>query len=194
MSEKRQAQKNSKMSFFRNAFEGLLSRRPTIEGARSSIGALRNLFDPRNIPFFFDLSEQATFKPKREIDLSKITTDEQARTAIDSIIGIDDEARREADAIDFYRNRGGFSRRLEILTSGLVPAETAPLQGLPFTIDGDARLATKDFTFDPLFVLDQGIAEQLEDPAIFQQYLRQTSPQEFLPYLIERDANIVGKD
>jgi hypothetical protein len=190
------------MSFFRRAFEKATDVGGTAVGQISSLrldptrlrGAgrgLRNLVT--NIPYIFNLTDRDPFAPEG-LDLSEIRTDAQARDAIDSIIGIDDVARKKAEAISYYRDQGGFTRRIELLLPpGAAPVEPS-LQGLPFSLDSDARLAVGDFQFDPTFVLDQQLAKQLEDPAVFMQYMRMTEPQTLVANLVERDLNKMGQD
>ncbi len=193
------------MSFFRKAFEKatdiggeaveqVASLRFQPARARGYGRGLRNLIT--NLPYIFNLTDRDPFAPGRPgADLSQIRTDAQARDAIDSIIGLDDAARKTAEAITYYRDQGGFERSIKLLIPpGFAPAEQNLLQGLPFTADGDARLAVGDFQFDPLFVLDQGLAEQLEDPAVFMQYMRLAEPQALLADMVERDLNKMGQD
>lgn len=201
------------MSFFKKAVGGIKERfswdwetiRPWVFGPAAggtkeetlgTLRGIRNVLDPRSWKFIANLRDRSPYAPPDpwKQDLTKIRTPEQAREALDDLLGVDASARREAEAIYRMREGGKLARFVTVLQEH---GFTGEYGGLPFTGDGDARLATGNFPQDPAIIIDQKLFNKLQgDERLATEYLRLSDPLSLMPALtaVQRDMGYLGNE
>ena len=187
------------MSFFKKAFKEVTRDIPgQFERAGRLLGGLTSpqFRNPRWWQYALGFRDTSPYAPPDpwDIDVSKIRTPEEARATIDNLLGVDGTRRREAEAIIKLRDEGGTSRFVTTLQEY---GFTGQIKGMPYSVDGDAMLATGNFATDPVTLMNQALSERFAgDERLAMEYLRITEPLDLLPALVpmERDTERVGQE